>query len=93
MGAQEKGIVLFEGRSVTGVEEGRLLLDGRAGAEPFDECLWCTQAAPPAWLAATGLPLGARMRLIWLFHSLGTLLTNKCSSQCFNVMGPCCVSH
>ncbi len=23
-----------------------------------DEVLWCTQAAPPEWLAASGLPTG-----------------------------------
>ena len=57
---QEKGMKLFEGRGVTAVEQGRLLLDGDAPPEAFDECLWCTQACAPAWLAETGLPLGAR---------------------------------
>ena len=42
------------------VEEGRLVLEGCAPPEPFDECLWCTQASAPAWLARTGLPLGGR---------------------------------
>ena len=50
---------VFEGRAVAGVEEGRLLMSG-APPEAFDECLWCTQASAPAWLGATGLPLGAR---------------------------------
>ncbi len=40
------------------VEAGRLLLaDG--GAAGFDECLWCTQAAPAGWVGGTGLPTGA----------------------------------
>ena len=52
---QEKGIELFEGRAVAAVEDGRLLLDGEPQrAVPFDECLWCTQAAAPAWLAGHG---------------------------------------
>lgn len=39
------------------MEAGKLILDdGRV--EAFDEALWCTQAASPAWLAETGLPLG-----------------------------------
>lgn len=38
------------------MEAGKLILDdGRV--EAFDEALWCTQAAAPAWLAGTGLPL------------------------------------
>ncbi|CAL8466157.1 g5693 [Coccomyxa elongata] len=53
---KEKGVQLFEGKGVAAVEAGRLILDdGRV--EAFDEALWCTQAAAPAWLAETGLPL------------------------------------
>lgn len=35
--------------------------DNSSGDElaPFDECLWCTQAAAAGWLASTGLPLDA----------------------------------
>lgn len=48
---------LFEGRGVAAVESRKLILvDG--SVEPFDEVLWCTQAAAPAWLSDTGLPLG-----------------------------------
>ena len=39
------------------VEAGRLLLESQP-PEAFDECLWCTQAAAPAWLRHTGLNLG-----------------------------------
>ncbi len=54
---QEKGVQLIENRGVVAVEAGKLILDdGRV--EAFDEALWCTQAAAPAWLAGTGLPLG-----------------------------------
>ena len=52
---------LFEGRGVAAVEAGRLVLDDGI-AEPFDEALWCTQAAAPAWLRDTGLPLGDACR-------------------------------
>lgn len=37
---------------------GRLVLVGGATAD-FDECLWCTQAAPAAWVADSGLSTGA----------------------------------
>ncbi|KAK9902254.1 hypothetical protein WJX75_009733 [Coccomyxa subellipsoidea] len=53
---KERGVRLFEGRGVAAVEAGRLVLDDGI-AEPFDEALWCTQAAAPAWLRDTGLPL------------------------------------
>lgn len=36
---------------------GRLVLVDGSSAE-FDECLWCTQASPAAWVARTGLPTG-----------------------------------
>ena len=34
-----------------------LLADGRR--QPFDECLWTTQASAARWLADTGLPVDA----------------------------------
>ncbi len=49
---------LHEGTAVAAVRAGALELAGGA-ARAFDECLWCTQAAAPAWLRSTGLPLGA----------------------------------
>lgn len=36
---------------------GQLMLVDGSSAE-FDECLWCTQASPAAWVAKTGLPTG-----------------------------------
>ena len=54
---QEKGLELHEGVRVVAVEAGRLLLESQP-PEAFDECLWCTQAAAPAWLRQTGLTLG-----------------------------------
>ena len=53
---------LFEGRGVAAVEAGRLVLDD-GSVETFDEALWCTQAAAPAWLRDTGLPLGVALTL------------------------------
>ena len=58
---QEKGVELHEGVRIVAVEDGRLLLDSQE-PEPFDECLWCTQAAAPAWLQSTDLPLGVLLR-------------------------------
>lgn len=55
---QERGVEVHEGVAVAAVRKGRLELAGGA-ARDFDECLWCTQAAAPAWLRKTGLPLGA----------------------------------
>ena len=55
--AQERGVEVREGAAVAAVQPGSLeLADG--GCRAFDECLWCTQAAAPAWLQKTGLPLG-----------------------------------
>ena len=48
---------LHEGVRVVAMEAGRLLLESQP-PEAFDECLWCTQAAAPAWLRQTGLTLG-----------------------------------
>jgi selenide,water dikinase len=51
-----RGIALAAGVAVVGVEPGILVCaDGRRIA--FDAALWVTEAAAPAWLAATGLPL------------------------------------
>ena len=54
-----RGIAVVTGTAVTGVEAGRLLLDGHAPVEA-DEILWTTQAAPARWLAQAGLPLDAK---------------------------------
>jgi selenide, water dikinase len=51
-----RGIAVVRGMAVTGVEPGRLLLDGTPPVEA-DEILWTTQAAPARWLAQAGLPL------------------------------------
>ena len=51
-----RGIAVVRGMAVTGVEPGRLLLDGTPPVEA-DEILWTTQAAPARWLAPAGLPL------------------------------------
>ena len=48
---------VHEGAAVAAVEPSSLELAG-GGSRAFDECLWCTQAAAPAWLRKTGLPLG-----------------------------------
>ena len=48
-----------EGVGVQEVQAGKLLLaDGTH--QPFDECLWCTQASAPPWLTQTGLQTGFR---------------------------------
>jgi hypothetical protein len=51
--------------SITHSHAGSLVIqrEGPQGLGPeevlgFDECLWCTQAAAPAWLKETGLPTG-----------------------------------
>ena len=54
-----RGIEIIANATVTGVENGRLILAGRAPVAA-DEILWTTQAAPARWLAKTGLPLDAR---------------------------------
>jgi selenide,water dikinase len=51
-----RGIVVVNDAAVSRVEPGRLLLEGHPPVEA-DEILWTTQAAPPRWLAAAGLPL------------------------------------
>ncbi|KAA6421181.1 MAG: water dikinase [Trebouxia sp. A1-2] len=52
--AQEEGVEVREGVGIKQVQEGRLVLEDGA-EQPFDECLWCTQASAPAWLTTTGL--------------------------------------
>jgi selenide, water dikinase len=54
-----RDIKVVAGAAVTGVEAGRLVLDGHAPIEA-DEILWTTQAAPARWLAQAGLPLDPR---------------------------------
>jgi selenide,water dikinase len=51
-----RAITIITGARVTRVERGRLLLDHHESVEA-DEILWTTQAAPPRWLAETGLSL------------------------------------
>ena len=75
---------LREGAQVTHVTPGALHLaaGGRQGGSgneddsqaagteaAFDECLWCTQAAAPMWLAQTGLELGKAASRAWSGHS------------------------
>jgi selenide, water dikinase len=59
----EKGIKVKYNCEVTGVERGANgspVLDCTNGEKiPFDEAVWCTQAAPQAWLKDTGLSLDA----------------------------------
>jgi NADH dehydrogenase FAD-containing subunit len=62
---QERGIALLTGAEVVDVQvhaqlggpqvSTLVLKDGRR--VQFDECLWCTEGAPQAWLTATGLGL------------------------------------
>lgn len=58
--AQRRGIQVIEGSAVASVEPGRLYLaNGKEHA--FDECLWCTQAAPASWLDGVDLPKGSML--------------------------------
>lgn len=57
--AQEKGMQVREEIEVAEVREEEAVLRG-GETIPFDECVWCTGAAAPSWLPATGLPLGTR---------------------------------
>jgi hypothetical protein len=50
-------VQLHEGAAVQRVEAGLIVTDDGA-KHPFDEALWCTQAAAAGWLKATGLPTG-----------------------------------
>jgi selenide,water dikinase len=49
-------IDVLTGARVTGVDTGRLLIEGRAPL-PADEVLWATGAGAPGWLESTGLAL------------------------------------
>ncbi|KAG2497019.1 hypothetical protein HYH03_005022 [Edaphochlamys debaryana] len=51
----ERRVAVLEGDAVARVEPTELMLAGGARV-PYDECLWCTAAAPAAWLRDTGLP-------------------------------------
>lgn len=53
--ARQRGITVREGSRVSMVEPGAVLSQAGARIE-FDECLWCTQAAPAPWLQACALP-------------------------------------
>lgn len=52
----ERGIIVATGAPIARVEAGRLLFHDGASIKA-DEILWATQAAPPSWLASSGLPL------------------------------------
>ena len=52
-----RGIAVRTGARVSAVEAGAVLLNGERLAA--NEVLWTTEAAPPDWLAKTGLPLDA----------------------------------
>ncbi|MFZ1884927.1 MAG: FAD-dependent oxidoreductase [Rhodoplanes sp.] len=52
----ERGVIVATGAPIARVEAGRLLFDDGASIKA-DEILWATQAAPPSWLASSGLPL------------------------------------
>ncbi len=54
-----QGVEVVEAAGGVAAARAGALKLARGGAPlAFDECLWCTAAGPPAWLAATGLPLG-----------------------------------
>lgn len=59
----ERGIAVVTGTPVARVEAGHLVLED-GNAIDADEILWATQAAPPNWLAASGLPVDQRGFLI-----------------------------
>uniref|UniRef100_A0A383W2K1 Selenide, water dikinase n=1 Tax=Tetradesmus obliquus TaxID=3088 RepID=A0A383W2K1_TETOB len=52
------GVQLHEGTAVQRVEAGCIVTEDGV-SHPFDEALWCTQAAAAGWLKATGLPTDA----------------------------------
>ena len=53
----KRGIRVIEsGTGVTRVEQGLLHLEP-GSTEAFDDCLWCTRAAPPPWFANSDLEL------------------------------------
>jgi selenide, water dikinase len=55
---KDRGIEVISGNPVVRVEQGRLLL-AEGPPVSFDEALWVTEAAAPAWLGETGLALDA----------------------------------
>ena len=60
---RSRGIRLVEGARVLGVSRGSLRFenaDGCTREEPFDHCLWCTNASPAPWLAESGLATDAK---------------------------------
>ena len=56
--AKERGISIHEGAAVASVSSNTLTTVADE-AIAFDECLWCTQAAPARWLKDCELPKGA----------------------------------
>lgn len=99
---QEEGVTLREGVGVREVRQGSLLLED-GSAEAFDECLWCTQASAPAWLAKTGLQTGRPASLccsalllppawvLFLYSCLCGSFPFSCS--CFWMLLLSCPSH
>eukprot|EP00892_Ulva_mutabilis_P009871 jgi/Ulvmu1/7256/UM035_0043.1 len=60
--AQQRNISVKEGFKVSHVQKGAIRT--RAGDSiPFDECLWCTQAAPARWIQACSLPKSESVQL------------------------------
>src|SRR5215471_2050769 len=55
----ERGIRAAIGRTIVGVEAGRLIADDGSKID-FDEALWVTEAAAAPWLADSGLDLDER---------------------------------
>lgn len=68
--AADQGLQIHEQSEVVRVSAGALHLSNGQQVD-FDECLWCTQAAPAAWLKECDLPRGA----LW------QLLLHRCSVQ------------
>lgn len=61
--AEASGLDICEGTSVSAIEESALVTEGGERVA-FDECLWCTQAAPAAWLQGTSLPKSALLCML-----------------------------
>lgn len=56
--AEDRCISIHQGAAVTSVSRNKLTTSSGLSIA-FDECLWCTQAAPAAWLKDCDLPKGA----------------------------------
>ena len=79
---------VHEGAAVAAVKLGSLeLADGSCRA--FDECLWCTQAAAPAWLQETGLPLGVPLGGFEDDSGFASRLPMESACFLLPALGPC----